>query len=242
MQEVLKLDEATLPENSLSRANTWLSFATLAYAQGSDEAAENSLQTALRFCAQPGGDTNDKCAGAHQLRALLLLRAGRLDEADAEIAQALEQRVRVYGDKHVRVASGHVVQADLALARNDPAQALMLSEQAQAMLHELKADRSHDALLASIVHANALLQANRASEARTEVETLITEWDQRMPNPTPQQFDLVALHAVALAESGEKAPAMAEAQRALALGLPAAALNASLVERVTALAASPSEG
>ncbi len=242
LQEVLKLDDATLPENSLSRANTWLSFATLAYAQGGDEAAENSLQTALRLCDQPGGDTNDKCAGAHQLRGLLLLRAGRLDEADAEIAQALEQRVRVYGDKHVRVASGYVVQADLALARNDAMQALHLTEQALAMLHEKKAGRGQDALLAGIVHANALLQANRASEARTEIESLIADWDQRMPSPTPQQFDLVALHAVALAASGENAPAMAEAKRALALGLSAAALNAGLLEQVTALAASASEG
>ena len=242
LQEVVKLDEATLPENSLSRANTWLSVATLAYAQGNDEAAEQSLQTALRFCAQPGGDTNDKCAGAHQLRGLLLLRAGRLDEADAEIAQALEQRVRVYGDQHVRVAAGYVVQADLALARKDTAQALSLSEKAFAILREKKADRSQDALLAGIVHANALLQADRASEARTEVEALIADWDLRMPNPTPQQFDLVALHALALAALGEKAPAIAEAKRALALGLPTAALNASFVGRMTALAASTSEG
>lgn len=242
LQEVLKLDEATLPENSLSRANTWLSIATLAYAQGSDEAAMHSLQKALRFCAQPGGDTDDKCAGAHQLRGLLLLRAGRLDEADAEIAQALEQRVRVYGDKHVRVASGYVVQAGLALVRNDPAQALQLSERALAMLHELKAARSQDALLAGIVHANALLQAKRASEARTEIEALIADWQQRMPNPTPQQFDLLALHALTLAATGEHASAKAEAQRALALGLPATALNARLLDPVSALVASKSEG
>lgn len=242
LQEVLKLDEATLPENSLSRANTWLSIATLAYAQGSDEAAMHSLQKALRFCAQPGGDTDDKCAGAHQLRGLLLLRAGRLDEADAEIAQALEQRVRVYGDKHVRVASGYVLQAGLALVRNDPAQALQLSERALAMLHELKAARSQDALLAGIVHANALLQAKRANETRTEIETLIADWQQRMPNPTPQQFDLLALHALTLAATGEHASAKVEAQRALALGLPATALNARLLDPVSALVASKSEG
>lgn len=236
LQEAMKLDEANLPAESLGRTSSWVMSATLDYAQGRDETAERSLQTALSLCAAPGGDTNDKCAGAHQLRGLLLLRAGRLDEADAEIAQALEQRVRVYGDKHARVAAGYVVQADLALARNDAAQALSLSEKALVMLREKKADRSQDALLAGIVHANALLQTNRAAEARSEVEAMIADWRERMPNPTPQKFDVLALHAVALAAIGENDMATAEAKRALALGLPAAALNSGLLERATALA------
>ena len=241
LQEALKLDDATLPENSLSRANSWMSSATLAYAQGRDDAAEQSLRTTLRLCAEPGGDTEDKCAGAHQLRALLLLRAGRLDEADGEITKALEQRIRVYGDKHVRVASGYVVQAELALARNDATQALKLSERALTMLRDKKANRGQDALLAGIVHANALLQSNRAGEARPHIEVLIADWQDRMPNPTPQQFDLLALHAVALAATGEQSTATVEAERALALGLPTAALNAGLVNRVTLLAGSGSD-
>ncbi|MFZ2234852.1 MAG: serine/threonine-protein kinase, partial [Dokdonella sp.] len=234
LQEALKLDDATLPKNSLSRANSWMSSAMLAYAQGRDEAAEGSLQRTFRLCTEPGGDTEDKCAGAHQLRALLMLRAGRLDEADVEIAKALEQRIRVYGDKHVRVAAGYVVQADLALARNHAARALQLSEQALAMLREKEADRGQDALLAGIVHANALLQSNRASEARPEIETLIADWDQRMPNPIPQQFDLLALHAIALEATGETASD--EARRALDLGLPAASLNPALLKQAVALA------
>ena len=110
------------------------------------------------------------------------------------------------------------------------------------MLHELKAARSHDALLAGIVHANTLLQTKRANEARAEIETLIADWQQRMPYPTPQQFDLLALHALALAAAGEHATAMTEAQRALALGLPATALNARLLDPVSALVASKREG
>ncbi|MGB0134889.1 protein kinase domain-containing protein [Dokdonella sp.] len=242
LEEAIKLDEASLPAGSLGRISSWVMSATLDYAQGRDEAAERSLQTALGLCAAPGGDSNDKCAGAHQLRGLLLLRAGRLDEADAEIAQALEQRVREYGDKHARVAAGYVVQADLALARSDAAQALSLSEKALEILREKKAERSQDAMLAGIVHANALLQSNRAAEARTEVEVLIADWRERMPNPTPHQFDVLALHAIALSATDENDMATAEAKRALALGLPVAAVNLGLHERVTALAKSATAG
>ena len=239
LQEALKLDDATLPAKSLGRTSSWLMSATLDYAQGRDDAAERSLQAALALCAAPGGDSNDKCAGAHQLRGLLLLRAGRLDEADAEIAQALEQRLRVYGDKHARVAAAYIAQADVALARNDATQSLQLSEKALAMMREQKMQRSSDALLAGIVHAHALLHSDRAAEARTEAEALIVDWHERMPNPTPQQFDLLALHAVALDATDEPAKAIAEATRALALGLPASALNATLRQRISALADSP---
>ena len=40
-------------------------------------------------------------------------------------------------------------------------------QKALAMMREQKMQRSSDALLAGIVHANALLQADRASEAST---------------------------------------------------------------------------
>ena len=234
LQEARKLDEATFPENSLGRATAWWSGAMLDYAQGRDDVAEHGVQRAIDLCAEPGGDTDDKCASAHLLRALLMLRADRLDEGDAEIAAALEQRVRVYGDKHARVAAGYVVQADLALARNDPVKTLQLTEQALAIFREKKADLSQGALLAGIVHVNALLQADRAGEARSSIEALIADWDQRMPYPTPQQFDLLALHAIALAATGDTASD--EARRALDLGLPAASLNPALLKQAIALA------
>ncbi|HET9032920.1 MAG TPA: serine/threonine-protein kinase [Dokdonella sp.] len=236
MQEVLKLDQASLPANSLLRARSLVMTATLDYAQGRDEAARRILQSALSLCAEPGGDTDDQCARTHHLLGLLWMRDGHLDKADAEISKAIEQRLRIYGDKHERVAAEYVAQADLALARNDAEKAFSLSEKAMAILREKKVDQSHDALLAGIVHAHALLQSSRAAEARSEVEALIADWRERMPNPTPQQFDVLALHAIALAATGELAMATDEAKRALALGLPTAALNSGLLESATTLA------
>ena len=235
LREALAIDAGAYPEKSLRRVNSLLALAILDYERGRDADAERNARSAGALCEQPDGANDDICARVHHHLGLLSLRANALDAADREIGLALDQRRRIYGERHLHVAAEYVAQARIALSRSDSGKALALSERALDICRENKAVDGRDGLVASTVHAHALLDAGRATEAKIASSALIEAWNARIQNATPMHFDLLAIHALALDGTDESGAAREEAQRALALPLPVEALDATLRTRLLAL-------
>jgi tetratricopeptide (TPR) repeat protein/tRNA A-37 threonylcarbamoyl transferase component Bud32 len=228
LQEAMDIDRRAFTRGSVGMLASLASSASLQKEEGHIPAAEAYLLEAAPVCATVEGAKSDACARIKNTLATIRLQQDRLDDARSLAQDALEQRKRLYGERHPNVAEVQTTLTDIALRRGNAPEALQWADQAIAIFTDGQLLQAREAVLAKVAHADALLASNRAREASAEIEPVIAQWQTIETRPTPLMFRLLAASALASSALGDATTARERARQALALGLPEAMLHDDL--------------
>ncbi|MEP7041592.1 MAG: serine/threonine-protein kinase [Dokdonella sp.] len=225
LHEALDIDRHAFASGSIGMLGSLVANASLQKEQGHIPAAETYLLEASTVCATAEGAKNDMCARIRNTLATIRLQQQRLDEAASLASEAFEQRKQLFGETHPNVAEIQTTLADIALRRAKATEAIELSSQAEKIFTGANLMNGREAVLAKVVHANALIALHRSNEALAEIEPAIARWQSIEARATPLMFRLLTTNALASAAAGDAAAARAHAQQALTLGVPAEAVQ-----------------
>jgi serine/threonine-protein kinase len=151
---------------------TWADFARIELSRGDMPAAGQQLQRYLPELRSQYANSRS-LAGGLLLEAEWLTDAGRFEEADADLAQAL-QVLRQSGGKLAQPTAENgcwLMRARLALARQQPGEALKALGQVRTPAQALPL--ALDELTASTLGALAKLEQGQASEAASDAQSVL---------------------------------------------------------------------
>lgn len=165
------VDHALGPSSGLNDAASAANLGRLRFRQGDDAQAEAMLRNAIGRKQQLlGADYADN--GRSYDRASLaevLIARGQLDEAGNEIKSALAEARQRHPDAHPDTAFALTAQAELMMARNDPAHAAISAAQAIAMYDTLHDRHSTKAIRAGLLYGHILQALGRNQEAAQQL-------------------------------------------------------------------------
>jgi serine/threonine-protein kinase len=158
------------------------------------------------------------CPRAHNNLGMSLYRQDRLDEAKAEMTQALAGRRALFGNDHPTVAYSLSTLANVAEKQQDSASAVRLSAEALEVLQRAGLIRSREAALIRNGYAQALWKAGRNDDALREIDRALDDWQRVAPDAKVRRVMMLVLEAQILRDLKRDADMRATAARAIAVG------------------------
>jgi serine/threonine-protein kinase len=153
-----------------------------------------------------------------------LYRQDRLDEAKAEMQQALAGRRALFGDDHPTVAYSLSTLANVAAKQNDSAEAIRLSGEAVAVLERGGRGGSYEGAMIRNSYASALWHGARNDDALREIDHALADWKRAEPAGKARLVSMLVLKAQIERDLKRSDDARATALEAAAVGAPASEL------------------
>ena len=181
--------------------------------------AEAAYREALAVCAR-AAIRSEVCPRARNNLGMALYRQDRLDEAEAQMEQALAERRALFGDDHPTVAYSLSTLSNVAMKRKDAAAGVALAAQALHTIERGGRDASREAVLIRNTYAAALWRADRNAEALPEIERALQDWQRVAPEAKPRRVTMLVQKAQILDDLGRREDARRTAEEGIALGVP----------------------
>ncbi|HEX3122239.1 MAG TPA: serine/threonine-protein kinase [Rhodanobacteraceae bacterium] len=223
LNQALAMQRQILGDDHQEVAATYAAFGALWVEQRRFAEADAAYRSAIAICERTGL-REEVCPRAHNNLGMSLYRQDRLDEAKAEMQQALAGRRALFGDDHATVAYSLSTLANVAVKQNDSAEAVRLSGEALAVLERGGRGASHDGALLRNNYASALWHASRTQDALLEIDRTLEDWRRVEPNGKARLVSMLALKAQIQRDLKLPDDARATALEALAVGAPASEL------------------
>jgi tetratricopeptide (TPR) repeat protein len=180
--------------------------------------AEAAYREALAVCAR-AAIRSEVCPRARNNLGMALYRQDRLDEAEAQMEQALAERRALFGDDHPTVAYSLSTLSNVAMKRKDTAAGVALAAQALHTIERGGRDASREAVLIRNTYAAALWRADRNAEALPEIERALQDWQRVAPEAKPRRVSMLVQKAQILDDLGRREDARRTAEEGIALGV-----------------------
>jgi serine/threonine-protein kinase len=126
LNQALAMQRQVFGDDHQEVAATYAGLGALWVEQRRFAEADGAYRSAMAICSRTGL-REEVCPRAHNNLGMSLYRQDRLDEAKAEMLQALAGRRALFGDDHPTVAYSLSTLANVAVKQNDSAEAIRLS-------------------------------------------------------------------------------------------------------------------
>ena len=218
-RQVFGADHAEIVETLAARASMLVDQQRLGE-------AETAYRQALAMCER-AAIKSEICPHARSDLGMAYYRENRLDEAEAQMRQALAERRALFGENHPTIGYSLSALSNVAAKRKDKALAIDLAAQALATLERSGRGASREAVLTRNSYATNLWWADRNAEALTEIERTLADWQRVAPEAKPRRVMMLVLKAQILGDLKRPDEARRTAEDAIALGVPGELLSAT---------------
>ena len=239
LTRALAMMQAIYGEGHLRVANAQASLGKLELRQRELDRAAAHFRAALAWCERPDLHATRSCIEHHANQAELALARDDLDDADARSARALAMARELFGERHHWIARLLQLRAELALRRDDAASALVLCDQASAVLDRLG---ERDGATAEIVlarRARVLDALGRPREALADATQALALWRRLAPAGHLHRIELLDTLASIQTHLGDPRAAQDSARQAIGLVVDRKQIEPTRLARIEALAALP---
>jgi serine/threonine-protein kinase len=153
-----------------------------------------------------------------------LYRQNRLDEAKAEMNEALRERRALFGEDHPTVAYSLSTLANVAVKQGNFDDAVRLTAQSVDVLERNGRGGSREGALIRHGYAQALWKVGRNADALREIDRAIADWGHVAPQAKARHVMMLVQKAQILQDMKQPDQVRAVANEAIALGADAAEL------------------
>lgn len=223
-ERALAMQHAVLGPDHEEVASTHVARGNVFAAQRRFPEAETAYRQALEVCER-AEVKSEACPRARNDLGMTLYRTERLDEAEAEMLRALEERRALFGDDHPHVAFSLSTLSNVAAKRNDTARAVELAAQSIDVIERSGQHSSREAALMRNTFATALWRADRNTEALVQIDRSLEDWQRVAPEAKPRRVSMLVQKAQILHELGRKDDSRRAAEEGIALDVPAELLQ-----------------
>jgi serine/threonine-protein kinase len=232
LKEANQMQRKVLGEDSLPVAASTNYLAVLELNRRNFAGAEEYAKKAVRLCLRIPID-GEPCPDAKATMAQVLMQTGRLDEAEAEIDDAVRARERDFGPTHPAVAALLVHVAKLRLLQRRWEEALTTSDRVlafESLPHKTR-------ISAESYRAESLYALGRDEESLNEIDDVLGEGQRLSPHLDLRLMPILALKAEILSGLGKPVPSREAARTALALRVAANVVPPEILSTLHRLAA-----
>ncbi len=223
LNQALAMQRQVFGDDHQEVAATYAGLGALWVEQRRFAEADGAYRSAIAICERTGL-REEVCPRAHNNLGMSLYRQDRLDEAKAEMLQALAGRRALFGDDHPTVAYSLSTLANVAVKQNDSAEAIRLSGEALAVLERGGRDGSYEGAMIRNSYASALWHGERNDDALREIDHALADWKRVEPAGKGRLVSMLVLKAQIQRDLKRPEDARATALEAVAVGAPASEL------------------
>jgi serine/threonine-protein kinase len=224
LNQALAMQRQVFGDDHQEVAATYAGLGALWAEQRRFAEADAAYRSAIAICERTGL-REEVCPRAHNNLGMLLYRQDKLDEAKAQMQQALAGRRALFGDDHPTVAYSLSTLANVAVKQNDSAEAIRLSGEALAVLERGGRDGSYEGAMIRNSYASALWHGERNDDALREIEHALADWKRVEPAGKARLVSMLVLKAQIERDLKRSDDARATALEAAAVGAPASELT-----------------
>jgi tetratricopeptide (TPR) repeat protein len=217
VDEALTMQRAVFGEDHVEVADSYDTLGEIEVAQRKFDAADVAYGKAIAICGR-AALRDEVCPRSHNNYGMALYRRDRLDEAKAEMTEALAERRALFGDDHPTVAYSLSTLANVASKQGDYAGAVAASKQALEVLERAGMATSREDALIRNGYAQALWQDKHADAALAEIRRAVADWQRVAPEGKVRRVMMLVLEAKILRDLDRAAEARAAVDAALATG------------------------
>ncbi|HET8941677.1 MAG TPA: tetratricopeptide repeat protein [Rudaea sp.] len=218
LDQALAMDRQVFGDSHQEIAADYNALGTVMIEQQDFSRADSDYRAAIAVCSK-AAIKDEVCPRAHNNLGMSLYRQNRLDEARAEMEQALAQRRTLFGSRHPTVAYSLSTLANVAAKQGKSDEALRLAAEALSILEHDGLDASREAALIRNGYAQSLWLAGRNDDALREIDRTLVDWKRVAPQSKARRVAMLVLKAQILLDLKQTDAAHRSANDAIALGV-----------------------